>query len=321
MDALAGIEAALVGWLGPLGPLIVMGGLGLAMIVGTLAVLIPWRRDPLDRLRGAAPGDGAPAPDRSLRAAGDRRLDRFASFLEPADAEEMSASRLKMLQAGYRGRHAVRSFHATQFGLALGLLAVGALSALVLGDGTPRHLLVLWMVGPAILGYLAPPYWVERRRQARQQEITEGFPDALDMMLVCVEAGQSLDQSILRVAREMERGYPALAEEFETVAREVKAGKERIAVLKDMSERCGVVDVQSFVTVLVQSATFGTSIADALRVFAGEMRDKRVMRAEEKANVLPTKLTLGTMLLTVPPLLIILVGPSVVGIVRALGSF
>ena len=91
-------------------------------------------------------------------------------------------------------------------------------------------------------------------------------------------------------------------------------------VLRDMSERAGVPDVASFVTVLIQSATFGTSIAEALRVFSAEMRDKRVMRAEEKANKLPTKLTLGTMLFTVPPLLIILIGPSIYGIANTLSN-
>ena len=130
-------------------------------------------------------------------------------------------------------------------------------------------------------------------------------------MLVCVEAGQSLDQSIIRVATELKAGYPALASEFELVANEMKVGKDKIVVLKDMAERADVRDVSSFVTVLVQSTAFGTSIADALRVYASEMRDKRVMRAEEKANVLPTKLTLGTMMFTVPPLLIILIGPSI----------
>ena len=99
----------------------------------------------------------------------------------------------------------------------------------------------------------------------------------------------------------------------------MKAGKDKSSVLRDMSERAGVTDVASFVTVLIQSATFGTSISEALRVYASEMRDKRLMRAEEKANVLPTKLTLGTMMFCVPPLLIILVGPSVHGITE-LGS-
>ena len=134
------------------------------------------------------------------------------------------------------------------------------------------------------------------------------------MMLVCVEAGQSLDQCIVRVARELRASYRALSEEFEMVAYEMKAGKDKVSVLHDMGERCGVQDVSSFVTVLIQSAAFGTSIADALRVYAEEMRDKRVMRAEEAANKLPTKMTLATMGLTVPPLLIILVGPSAHGI-------
>ena len=174
--------------------------------------------------------------------------------------------------------------------------------------------LAITILLPAFVGYYLPKYWVTKRQQQRQQEIENGFPDSLDMMLVCVEAGQSLDQSILRVSKEIRTGYPALADEYEQVSHEMKAGKDRITVLRDMGTRAGVTDVNSFVTVLIQSATFGTSIADALRVYAGEMRDKRVMRAEEKANTLPTKLTLATMMLTVPPLLIILIGPSVYGI-------
>ena len=100
----------------------------------------------------------------------------------------------------------------------------------------------------------------------------------------------------------------------------MKAGKEKGSVLKDMAERCGVQDITSFVTVLVQSQQFGTSISDALRVYASEMRDKRVMRAEEAANKLPTKMTLATMGLTVPPLLVILVGPSLLSIAQNIGG-
>jgi tight adherence protein C len=166
---------------------------------------------------------------------------------------------------------------------------------------------------------MMPKYWVTRRQAARQQAITNGFPDSLDMMLVCVEAGQSLDQSIVRVARELRSGFPDLAQEFEVVSQEAKAGKDKTSVLKDMSERCGVADITSFVTVLVQSQQFGTSIADALRVYSLEMRDKRIMRAEEAANKLPTKMTLATMMLTVPPLMAILIGPSIYAIVTNLG--
>ena len=112
----------------------------------------------------------------------------------------------------------------------------------------------------------------------------------------------------------MRNGFPELAEEYEIVSQETKAGKDKTTVLKDMADRCGVPDISSFVTVLVQSQQFGTSIADALRVYSSEMRDKRVMRAEEAANKLPTKMTLATMMLTVPPLMVILIGPSIYAI-------
>jgi tight adherence protein C len=224
------------------------------------------------------------------------------------------------VQAGYRSKNAVRTYHFAQFALGSGMLALGLIYALVnqaTGEPTTQSTLISILL-PGIAGYMLPKYWVTRRQAARQEEIQNGFPDSLDMMLVCVEAGQSLDQSILRVAVEIRAGYPALADEFQTVNQEIKAGKDRISVLRDMSERAGVPDVASFVTVLIQSASFGTSISDALRVYAAEMRDKRVMRAEEKANTLPTKMTLATMMLTVPPLMVILVGPSIYNIYQTL---
>ena len=152
--------------------------------------------------------------------------------------------------------------------------------------------------------------------QTRQEALTNGFPDALDMMLVCVEAGQSMEQSIIRVGKEVRPSCADLADELDIVANEMKAGKDKSTVLNDMSERCGSQDISSFVTVMNQSQAFGTPMSDALRVYSAEMRDKRVMRAEEAANKLPTKMTLATMMLTVPPLLIILVGPSVHGITQ-----
>jgi tight adherence protein C len=179
--------------------------------------------------------------------------------------------------------------------------------------------LVMMILVPGGIGYLFPKYWVTRRVEVRKAAIINAFPDSLDLMLVCVEAGQSLDQSILRVSNELRIGFPELAEEFEIVSQEAKAGKDKTTVLKDMAERCGVPDISSFVTVMVQSAQFGTSISDALRVYASEMRDKRVMRAEEAANKLPTKMTLATMMLTVPPLMAILIGPSIYAIATSLG--
>lgn len=327
MDFLNNINKMLTDQFGPLGPLLAIGLLGLMLVLAALPAMLKKQPDPLTKLKAQRENGGRAPKAQSgadLRRGTDRadKLEKFAGFLEPQDAETMTASRLKMLRAGYRSKNAVRMFHFAQLVLGLGLLALGVIYAMIVSSqrevGT--QFMVLSTIVPGAAGYYLPQYWVQRRLQARQQEIISGFPDALDMMLVCVEAGQSLDQSINRVARESRAGYPALAEEFEMVAHEVKAGKERVQVLKDMSERVGVPDVSSFVTTLVQSATFGTSIAEALRVYSAEMRDKRVMRAEEKANTLPTKLTLGTMMFTVPPLMIILIGPSVHGIAQTLNG-
>ncbi len=321
---LAPINDFLTAQLGPFGPLLAVGFLGLFLILLTLPFLLKKEVDPLDKLKkikSQALDDKAPE-ERLRTNTKEDKLEKYSDFLEPKDEVEYSAIKLKLLQAGYRGKNAVRTYHFAQFALGAGMLVLGVGYALLLNatqDPTTQQI-VLSILIPGAAGYMAPKYWVNRRLQSRQEEITNGFPDSLDMMLVCVEAGQSLDQSILRVSKEIRAGYPALAEEFEMVSNEMKAGKDRIQVLRDMSERAGVPDVASFVTVLIQSATFGTSIADALRVYAGEMRDKRVMRAEEKANTLPTKMTLATMLLTVPPLLVILVGPSVYNIYLTLNG-
>mgnify|MGYP001794386868 CR=1 FL=1 len=311
--------------LGPLGPLYMLGLVGVIMILLSAPLAFKQKPDPLNRLKGSAVGLQRPqtadsAPVRLRYDGGqNRQLERLKPFIEPQDEKEYSATRLKLIQAGYRSRNAVSNFHLLRFILGVTLLTIGTLSVLVRSDTPGLSYVIMSVLIPGCIGYYAPDYWVERRRQVRQEDIVNGFPDALDLMLVCVEAGQSLDQSILRVATEVEKAYPALAEEFEMVSNEMRAGKDRVSVLRDMGERCGVPDISAFVTVLVQSATFGTSISDALRVYAAEMRDKRVMRAEEKANTLPTKLTLGTMMFTVPPLLIILIGPSVYTIATSLG--
>ncbi len=324
MEILNNLNTMLTDNLGPFGPLLAVGVLGMFLILLTLPILLKKNEDPLDKLRKSRTAAAKSAKGQSLRFESSKtdKLEKYSNFLEPKDEEEYSAVRLKLLQAGYRGKTAVRTYHFLQFALGVGLLIFGAILAVIKstnGDPTTQSLLLTVLI-PGVIGYMLPKYWVTRRQKARQEAITNGFPDALDMMLVCVEAGQSLDQAIVRVSKEIRAGFPDLADEFETVANEMKAGKERVLVLKDMSERCGVQDVASFVTVLVQSASFGTSIADALRVYASEMRDKRVMRAEEKANTLPTKMTLATMMLTVPPLLIILIGPSIYGIAQTLGK-
>jgi len=309
---------------GELGPLILVGGLGLLLVLAVLPMLMKKEEDPLDKLKKATHRKVETETKKSLRSRSNEpdKLKKYAAFLEPQDKEEYSAMQLKLLQAGYPGKNAVRTFHFMQFALGIGMLLLGVLYAVVKASVSDpsTQTIMLTIIVPGAVGYMAPKYWVTRRADERKAEIMNGFPDALDMLLVCVEAGQSFDQAVIRVAQEIRVGFPALGEEFEIVAYELKAGKDRIQVMRDFGERSGVPDVASFATVMIQSATFGTSIAEALRVYSGEMRDKRVMRAEEKANTLPTKMTLATMMLTVPPLLIILIGPSVYEVYVTLNS-
>ena len=313
-DLFDSANAFIVAQLGEMGPLIVAGGLGLLLILVALPSMLLKKKDPLDKLKDMRLGNDTVDSPHALRRGGkDERLDRFAQYLEPQDQAEFTAVQLQLVRAGYRSKGAVQTFHFAQFALGIAGLLLGTLYVMLAGNGSAQSSILAVLI-PGGVGYYAPKYWVQRRVQTRESEIQTAFPDALDLMLVCVEAGQSLDQAIIRVAREIRSGYPALSEEFEIVAHEMKAGKDKSRVLRDMGERVGIQDVNSFVTTLIQSATFGTSIAEALRVYAGEMRDKRVMRAEEKANKLPTKLTLGTMMFCLPPLLIILIGPSVYGI-------
>ncbi|MFT5867803.1 MAG: tight adherence protein C [Gammaproteobacteria bacterium] len=321
MGFLDTINTKLIDLLGPFGPLIAILMLGILLILLVLPTMLQKQSDPLDKLKAANTARDVNGRKEKLRASqGTDKLDRYSSFLEPKDEEEYSAIQLKLIQAGYRTKSAVKTYHFAQFVLGIVLLVVGIAYAVynsATGDPTTKAT-IMSILGPGMAGYYLPKWWVGKRQGERQLEMINGFPDSLDMMLVCVEAGQSLDQSIIRVAQELKSGFPALAEEYQTVSHEMKAGKDKTQVLRDMAERAGVADISSFVTVLIQSQQFGTSIAEALRVFSAEMRDKRVMRAEEKANTLPTKMTLATMLLTVPPLLIILIGPSIYNIYETL---
>jgi tight adherence protein C len=310
---------------GPLGPFYAIGAFGALFVAVSAPAILRRRPDPFEKLGRArapimpkaGPGIGASLrPDRGIG----QSLDKFRAYLEPQNQKDLSAIRLKLIQAGYRSKSAVSTYHFASFALGMLFLAVGIISTLIGQGEAPITRIMATVLLPGLIGYYMPKYWVTRRQQSRQGEITNGFPDALDLMLVCVEAGQSLDQAIMRVSEETRNSHRTLAEEFEIVSHEIRAGKERVTVLRDLAERCGVTDISSFTTVLIQSSMYGTSISTALRVYASEMRDKRVLRAEEKANVLPTKLTIGTMLFTVPPLLVILIGPSLYEIWRTIGG-
>jgi tight adherence protein C len=250
-----------------------------------------------------------------------RRFKWLAPYITPANSEQRSKIRERLSRAGYRGSASVGMYYLLRALLGFGAGSLIALALpLVAGRIDPLGILI-FSAAAALIGYSIPAYWVLRRTQVREEALRCGFPDALDMLLVCVEAGQALDAALARVALEVEQAHPVLAEELAIVGHELRAGKGRSDVLRDFARRTGVEEVSAFITLLIQSDQFGTSIGDALRVYAAEMRQKRLMRAEEKANKLPVKLALGTMVFTVPPVLLILIGPSLIMVMRSLARF
>lgn len=250
----------------------------------------------------------------------DTMLVGLEKFLTPDNAERASRIRTKLLLAGYRNPAAVRIYFLTKWSIAIGGFALATLIFSLTMDPAQPALPMAMVLLVVTISFFATDMWVERRISYRRLGVEQAFPDAIDLMLVCLEAGQGLDQAIARVGSEISRNAPVLAAELKLVVAQLRAGRERERVLTDFAWRTGVPDVGAFVTVLRQSDQFGVSIAETLRIYAADMRNKRFMRAETKANMMPVKLALGAIMFTVPPTLIVLIGPSVIMIVREMGK-
>jgi tight adherence protein C len=250
----------------------------------------------------------------------DNVLKRFEDMVTPKSPDALLLIRKRLISAGYRRPSAVRLYYALKAGLGLGFVVLVSLIVPVLMSDFSVPVIGLVIIGVALLGYCLPNLWVSRQMQRRQEAAELGFPDMLDMLLVCIGAGNGLDQAMLRVAHEFVKINPTLAEELDILNDELRAGKARVAVMRDFSERLAVDDIANFTTVLKQSDEFGVSVADTLRVYAGEMRNKRLMRAEEKANLMPVKIALGSILFTVPPTMLVMAGPSLIMMIRSLNG-
>jgi tight adherence protein C len=170
----------------------------------------------------------------------------------------------------------------------------------------------------ALLGFFGPNLYLLHRSQLRQQQIAESFPDGLDMLVVCVEAGLSLDAAIQRVSHELAHSHPVLAEEFALLSLELRAGRSRDEALQGLADRSGVNDIRAFVSILVQTQHFGTSIASSLREQANDLRQIRMQRAKEKANKLPVKLIFPIMVFIFPAMFLVILGPAFIRIFTAI---
>jgi len=235
--------------------------------------------------------------------------------LSPSSIEGQKRVRTRLLQAGFRSQKSYRNYFALKLVLAC-LLPGAFLLRGMFYHITPQILLICLLL--AVLGFYLPSIVLSVMIQKRQQGIFRALPDALDLMVICVESGLGLDMTFKRVGDEIRSLNSDLSDEFNTVNREIRAGRPRSESLKNMSLRTGVAEVHNLVTMLVQTTRFGTSMAKALRVHADAMRTKRRQFAEEKAAKMAIKLTLPLLLFIFPSILVVLLGPAGLKIIKIL---
>ncbi len=241
---------------------------------------------------------------------------RISKSFGPKDEAEKTEIRGKFAQAGFYHSRAAEYFYASRILMALIMPMLGVFFyPNIMGEFTQTSLMIT-VFASAGIGYYAPEYLLTRRIKERQQAVRDGLPDALDILLVCVEAGASLPIAIQRMSDEMEQAYPILAKEFSLVSLELKAGSGREKALKNLAARVNIEEIRSLVTLLVQSEALGTSIVQTLRVYSSEMRNKRLLKAEEQANKLPVKMALPLMLCILPALMIVILAPVIIRMVR-----
>lgn len=279
------------------------------------------------RFAGSAPqgnplvrrGDGS-VPQ--LRAVQDREskwddllkpLEKY--FVDQKDGAE-SNIRQRMLQAGFVGPNVVRNFFLIRTMLAVGAPALFLTALPYVSYNLDVKKLIIITIGLGLAGLYLPGIWISSRIDRRQAKISEAFPDALDMLVVCVEAGLGLDAAFTRVGTQIAQAHPLLAQELGLVSLELRAGKSREDALRNFARRVGLREVKSFVTLLIQSDQLGTSIAQTLRVHAAEMRTNRMLRAEEKAHKLPVKLVIPLVSCVLPAMVTVVLLPGMIRIIR-----
>lgn len=242
----------------------------------------------------------------------------FARLSAPEGDWENSPLRIRFIHAGIRSPNARAIFFGAKTLLPL-VFAFLAFLYVRERSTTSGMTMALQLAVAALVGCYLPNIYVALKARSRKREIFENFPDAADLMLVCVEAGLGLDAAMSRVTDEMQMKSRALAEEMHLTALETRAGGTREKALRNLALRTGIDEVGTFATMLTQSDKFGTSIGESLRVFSDDLRHKRQMRAEEKAAKIPTKMLIPLVLFIFPSILMVVLGPAAIRIIRTIG--
>jgi len=243
-------------------------------------------------------------------------LERLGQANKPKDQAETSRLRKMLVTAGYRGARGPVIFLGSK--IFLGIL-FGTLF-FIFGDqvtkGMTANAFSMIMVATALGGFYAPQLWLSLAMSRRKEKLLDGFPDALDLMVVCVEAGLGLDQAISRVGEEIKIGHKDLGDEFQLVSLELRAGFSREQALRNLSDRTDIDEIRSLIALLIQTDRFGTSVGQALRVHSDSMRMNRRLRAEEMAAKLPVKLMLPLIVFIFPSLMVVIIGPGAIKLIR-----
>jgi tight adherence protein C len=241
-----------------------------------------------------------------------------AKLSVPKEGWENSQLRIRFMNAGYRSDTAPMVFFMAKTVLTFLLPAIFILYVMISGADYAADMLLLFIITSAGLGYFLPNIFLERRIAYRKREILDSFPDAMDLIIVCVESGLGLDAALARVSEEMHMISPILGEELHLINLELRAGSSRERALRNLALRTGVEDIDTLVAMLVQSDRFGTSVAQALRVHAENLRTKRRLRAEEAAAKIALKLLFPLIFFIFPSMLLVLLGPALISINRIL---
>jgi tight adherence protein C len=258
---------------------------------------------------------------RSRQATSERLKGVLQAFGEAVQerSQNSPAVRLRLIQAGYPNAAAVPMY----LGLRVAVPALMGMGAALLlpamGYSAPKTLIMSIYFGA--MGYLLPSWLVGRRLRKRQKEMQKALPDALDMLVVSVEAGLGLNQALVRVSEEIYRISPVLSEQLALVNLEIRAGTSREEALRNLADRTGLQDISSLVGMLIQTDRFGTSVAQALRVHAETMRTKRRQRAEEAAAKTTIKMVFPLVFCIFPALFVVILGPALIQIYKALSGF
>jgi tight adherence protein C len=249
----------------------------------------------------------------------EKKLGALNAYILPKNVEESSRIRAKLMQAGFRAQNAVFIFFGIKTILAMLLPLIYFVTATTSGLQDVKTALY-YSIAAMGFGVFFPNIVLERLKLNRQDKIRKGFPDALDLLVVCVEAGLGLDLALRRIAKELKVSHPLLAEELSVVNGEMSAGVARIQALKNFSERIGLDDIKGFVALLAQSIRFGTSIGQTLRIYSEDFRDKRTQRAEELAAKVGTKLIFPMVLCFFPAFFVVAIGGVILKVITVFGN-